>query len=71
MTGAGACACLQGLTLSVGVSTNKLLAKLATARAKPDGVAVLQPGAPPTLAFLEQLPVGELPGARTLARPVG
>ena len=58
----------EQLTCSVGVATNKFLAKLATERAKPmaspqgpifgDGVHVIAPGT--ERAFLDPMPVREL-----------
>lgn len=49
-----------GLTASVGVATTKLLAKLASDLAKPDGLRVVQPGT--ELDVLHPLPVERLWG---------
>ncbi len=50
----------QGITCSVGVAATKFVAKLASGRAKPDGL-LLVPAAE-TVAFLHPLPVGSLWG---------
>ncbi len=49
-----------GLPLSVGVATTKFLAKIASARAKPDGLVLVDFGT--ELAFLHPLPVEALWG---------
>ena len=49
-----------GLTASVGIATTKFVAKLASQRAKPDGV--LEVPAERTLEFLHPLPVGAMWG---------
>jgi DNA polymerase-4 len=48
------------LPCSIGVATNKLVAKMATERAKPDGVCVVPPGG--EAAFLAPMPVERLIG---------
>jgi DNA polymerase-4 len=55
------------LTASVGVASNKLVAKIASDLQKPDGLVVVPPGQEE--AFLAPLPVGVLPGVgqRTVA----
>ena len=57
-----------GLAASVGVATTKLVAKLASEDAKPDGLLVVEPQT--ELAFLQPHPVGRLwgVGPATLAR---
>jgi len=50
----------QGITCSVGVADSIGVAKVASRRAKPDGVVVVPPGE--TTAFLHPLPVEELWG---------
>jgi DNA polymerase IV len=49
-----------GLTASVGAATSKLLAKIASEQAKPDGLAVVEPGS--ELDVLRPLPVRSLWG---------
>ena len=49
-----------GLPLSVGIATTKLLAKVASGEAKPDGLVLVDPER--ELAFLHPLPVGRLWG---------
>ncbi len=48
-----------GLTLSIGGGTNKLIAKMAVARAKPDGVLIVEPGGEE--AFLRSCTLAEIP----------
>ncbi len=50
----------QGITCSVGVASSKFVAKLASARCKPDGLLVVPPD--DVVAFLHPLPVGALWG---------
>ncbi len=49
-----------GLTASVGLSGTKFLAKIASEQAKPDGLALIEPGS--ERAVLAELPVRALPG---------
>lgn len=58
----------QGLTCSVGIAATRSVAKVASRRAKPDGVVVVPPADVP--AFLHPLDVGALwgVGERTRAR---
>lgn len=49
-----------GLVISVGVAPNKLLAKLASRKAKPDGIMIVDAGR--VFEFLHPLPVSELWG---------
>jgi len=55
-----------GLTASVGAATTKLLAKLASDLAKPDGLLVVEPGR--ELEFLHPLPVTRLWGVGPATR---
>jgi len=48
-----------GLTLSIGGGTNKLIAKMAVARAKPDGVLIVEPGGEE--AFVRSCTLAEIP----------
>ncbi len=50
----------RGLTLSVGVAANRLVAKIASDHRKPDGLTVVPPAR--VQAFLDPLPVRSLPG---------
>ncbi len=50
----------QGITCSVGAASTKFVAKLASVRAKPDGLVVVAPD--DVVAFLHPLPVGALWG---------
>lgn len=50
----------RGLTVSVGVGPNKLIAKIASDHDKPDGLTVVKPGR--VQAFLDPLPVRRLHG---------
>lgn len=52
-----------GLTLSCGVARNKLLARLASPAAKPDGLAVVPDGAA-ALAFIRAVPLQKVPQLR-------
>lgn len=49
-----------GLIASVGAATSKLLAKIASEEAKPDGLVVVEPGG--ELAVLHPLPIRAIPG---------
>jgi DNA polymerase-4 len=49
-----------GITASVGVATSKLLAKIAGASRKPDGLVLVAPGTESD--FLAPLPIGVIPG---------
>ncbi len=49
-----------GLAVTVGVGSNRMLARLATARAKPDGFGIIEPGK--EAEHVANLPVEQLPG---------
>jgi DNA polymerase-4 len=49
-----------GITCSIGIAPNKLLAKLASERQKPDGLTIFHPEQVP--AILENMPIEELCG---------
>jgi DNA polymerase IV (archaeal DinB-like DNA polymerase) len=50
----------EGLGCSVGIAPNKLIAKIASGRQKPDGLTVVDPAE--ELQFLDPLPVRIIPG---------
>lgn len=50
----------EGLTSSIGIGPNKLIAKIAADAQKPDGLTMVQPGE--VLSFLSPLPAGRLLG---------
>lgn len=51
---------VTGLTGSVGLAASKMLAKIASEQAKPDGLVLIEPGT--ERALLEPMPVRTLPG---------
>ncbi len=57
-----------GLPCSVGIGASKLVAKIASAQAKPDGLLAVD--VPDTLAFLHPLPVAVLWGVGEVTRSV-
>ena len=50
----------ENLTCSIGLGPNKLIAKIASGKNKPDGLTIVEPDQ--VLDFLAPLPVRELPG---------
>ncbi|HEY7166186.1 MAG TPA: DNA polymerase IV [Candidatus Binatia bacterium] len=50
----------EGLTCSVGIGPNKLIAKIASAQNKPDGLTLIQPDG--VQEFLNPLPIRVIPG---------
>ena len=50
----------EGLTCSIGIGPNKLVAKIASDFQKPDGLTVVRPEA--VQAFLDPLPIRRIPG---------
>lgn len=51
-----------GLTVSVGIAPNRLLAKIASDRCKPDGVCCVEPTRDASIAFMRDLSVRKVPG---------
>jgi len=62
-----------GVTVSIGIATSKLVAKIASDMKKPDGLVVVAPGA--ERSFLAPLPIEKMPFAgpktREALRPLG
>lgn len=58
----------QGLTASIGLAPNKLLAKVASDWEKPDGLTII--GADQVQEFLKKLPVEKIPGVGPRTREV-
>ncbi|HOI25546.1 MAG TPA: DNA polymerase IV [Caldisericia bacterium] len=49
-----------GITVSVGIASTRLLAKISAGKHKPDGLTIVVPGN--EKAFLSEIPVAEVPG---------
>ena len=56
-----------GLAVSVGIGTNRMIAKMVTKTVKPDGLGVLPPGREE--AFVLSRPIGDLPGVGHVVGP--
>jgi DNA polymerase IV len=57
-----------GLAVSVGIGTNRMIAKMVTKTVKPDGMGVLRPGGEDT--FVLSRPIRDLPGVGHAVGPV-
>ncbi|MDR1506715.1 MAG: DNA polymerase IV [Treponema sp.] len=57
-----------GLTVSVGLASNKYIAKIASGMSKPDGCCIIPPGGEE--AFMLELPVGKIWGAGSKTQEV-
>jgi len=55
-----------GLTLSIGIAANKLIAKIASGKAKPDGLTIVQAGQ--EADFIRSLPLDKIWGLGTKTR---
>ena len=55
-----------GLTVTVGLGTNRMIAKMASGAAKPDGLRQIRPGE--EAAFIAGLPIEKLPGVGRATR---
>ncbi len=56
-----------GLAVSVGIGTNRMIAKMVTKTVKPDGLGILAPGREE--AFVVSRPIGDLPGVGRVVGP--
>ena len=56
-----------GLTVSVGIGTNRMIAKMVTKTVKPDGLGLLPPGEEE--GFVLSRPIGDLPGVGRVVGP--
>lgn len=55
-----------GISVSIGIGKNKLIARIASDMNKPGGLTCIAPGS--EIAFLHQLPVAEIPGIGRMTR---